>query len=786
MSSNNNSFHPYGRTSVRRQASSNSLFPPPSSSSSSTSAATNPFQSSISSRAGLSNSIGNYQGRGQQDDILGEFNLYIQQKELLRSQSARDKGRESINSNASSFRRSTNSNATCTSNTSSVDMFADPELVKARREIRELKEQRRKVLDGKASMDRRLLDLETSNQEKESKVTNLLAKTESLEADRELLIKRNKELEERLGEVEEELIGQKEETNSTIQNLKYHIEGLEEDLSTVTGQSERTRRHLEQRLELMISERDSLETQVDQCQDELERQADLVIRGREMYSNLERRCAKAEALVAQNEISGGATEELNIIKRTLDEQTRLNQAKESRIIELNDQIRYLRGMQENTERLKEEKLALSQRLSRMSQVQERADALDLEVAHLKAEKARWAKFLEDHDDTGIDSPYALSRMLAELRLENVRLREKLGQGDSERLGFKLTITRLEKEVTEWQVRARDLEAKREAEVRNLHRVERSRALSQETIDMLRSQLDSYAAEEEHMLTGNYDKQKAQQIAQLEQMVKQYQDHVHTLEKELKNAPALPTPASAAGQPPSAGLSDKIRKLEDIIANLNKEKIMLEKENASLDTQLGELQQALGRGAFDSSRTRVLQLADNPESRELAIRQSTLDALREENKKLLEQMAQLGSGQHRAATAQAGLVPVESLRATQEDCTRLQALVEEKEKRVLRLTEIYGKKAQEYREAVFSLLGYQLNIEIDGRVRLSSMYATDQDPSLLFTSREADQGTMQLVGGSEDAQGRVRAAAHYYVEQMGSVPALLAGITLECFERGARV
>ncbi|KAI9098249.1 hypothetical protein DFS34DRAFT_659086, partial [Phlyctochytrium arcticum] len=317
-------------------------------------------------------------------------------------------------------------------------------------------------------------------------------------------------------------------------NLKYYI-------SERTGQAEQTPRDLEQRLELLTSERDSLKMQVDQYEDALERQADSAKRGKEMYADLERRCAKSEALVAQNKISGGAREELNskplmvsspgqCSRSTGSDYSRnselslLNQAKDSRISELNDQIRYLRSMQENTERLEEENLALSQRITRMLQNQDRSGELALEVAHLKAEKARWTKFLEKQDDTGIDSPYTLSRKLAELQEHNRQLRLNNGIDSIKQQQFNIKITRLERTVSEWQSWAQVLEEQFEISQGNLQRAERSRGLAQETNNMLRA-----------AAADNDEKPKCQEL------VKQYQDYVKTLEKQLDNVSMLPTP-----------------------------------------------------------------------------------------------------------------------------------------------------------------------------------------------------------------------------------------------------
>lgn len=113
---------------------------------------------------------------------------------------------------------------------------------------------------------------------------------------------------------------------------------------------------------------------------------------------------------------------------------------------MSQQNRYLRGIQENTERLKDEKENLERQLERLSQVRRRIDELEFEVSQLRNEKARWTKFLEDNDDIGVDSPYTLSKSLAQQRLELAVVKEKLGQEEAKRAGRESYISRLEREV----------------------------------------------------------------------------------------------------------------------------------------------------------------------------------------------------------------------------------------------------------------------------------------------------------------------------------------------------
>ena len=84
----------------------------------------------------------------------------------------------------------------------------------------------------------------------------------------------------------------------------------------------------------------------------------------------------------------------------------------------------------------------------------------------------------------------------------------------------------------------------------------------------------------------------------------------------------------------------------------------------------------------------MELKDNPESREQAIRESTLAALTNENKKLLETLQKLqteitSAGGDRNVD-EADVIPTQSYKNLE---TRLQGEIAEKEKMISRLKEV---------------------------------------------------------------------------------------------------
>lgn len=119
---------------------------------------------------------------------------------------------------------------------------------------------------------------------------------------------------------------------------------------------------------------------------------------------------------------------------------------EGRVQQLAKENDYYRGIQENVEILREERLSAERQLSSLPHLRSQVAQLEIEVGTLRAEKLKWVKFLEDSDETGIDSPYALSKLLAKQRFEIASMKDRLGEEMSGKASRDAYIARLEQEV----------------------------------------------------------------------------------------------------------------------------------------------------------------------------------------------------------------------------------------------------------------------------------------------------------------------------------------------------
>jgi len=117
---------------------------------------------------------------------------------------------------------------------------------------------------------------------------------------------------------------------------------------------------------------------------------------------------------------------------------------------------------------------------------------------------------------------------------------------------------------------------------------------------------------------------------------------------------------------------------------------------------------------------------------------------------------------------------------------LEALLKQKEKRLLRLQQVFQAKSAEFREAIESIMGVKLAFYPNGQVRVTSLF--DLNASFVFgsdkTAKSATESggmKMQLVGTGEGGPQDLPDMMRYWIETESCIPGFLASVTLECYE-----
>ncbi|KAJ3196026.1 coiled-coil domain-containing protein mad1 [Irineochytrium annulatum] len=421
-----------------------------------------------------------------------------------------------------------------------------------------------------------------------------------------------------------------------------------------------------------------------------------------------------------------------VIRRQLKEQVQYIKSIEADNVRLKREVHELTLLRQNVGKIEEEKRALERQLVNKTSLQNELARTMRELEVLVAEKKAWTAYLQEHDEVGMDSPQQLAQTLGVVRLELSSAKEKLGALAAEEKRLQHLLADAEGQLRA-ETRARAVvEEDMQRTSLELKNMESRHVLLQRDYERIKEHLKIYDLEAESLAKEGFDRLYLMRISDLEASLAEKNDMI------------------SAHQVKIADLEAQRNQLEEHIRVLQHE---MEKRGTMADA-------------------RILQLRDNPESQEYAIRKAKLDALEAENDALRKKVFPSSK-----------VIPIESLNVLEMQCNAMKAEMSEKDKRMMRLKEVYAAKAQEYREAVFSLLGYKVDFH-EGRVRLKSTFADADDPSFLFSSGANDEGTLQLVGGLPERIGLLQRQRQFYVDERGSVPAFLAAATLAGLEAGA--
>ena len=223
----------------------------------------------------------------------------------------------------------------------------------------------------------------------------------------------------------------------------------------------------------------------------------------------------------------------------------------------------------------------------------------------------------------------------------------------------------------------------------------------------------------------------------------------------------------------------------------------------LEQTLFELRGEIGTGRHVPPGVRVLSLSANPAQEWADLRQAALDRLKEENAALLQRLSTISTSNPNsdpspdpnantanttAKTKEEELVPRASWLAVCEQKEQLEDELRQKEKRMLRLRQVFTAKTAEFREALSAILGVKLAFYDNGQVRVTSQY--DLGAAFVFQPAKAsgEGGTgarMQLVAQGEGGPQELPQLMRNWVEIEQSIPCFLASVTLECYDKWKR-
>lgn len=514
-------------------------------------------------------------------------------------------------------------------------------------------------------------------------------------------------------------------------------------------------------------------------------------KSQEQLADREETIAQLEADVLRLKAHTDDAETMAVIQRELSEQVTHIRSLEATNRDQLGELKHLRQIHRAVEVAEEEKRSLERKLDAAASIQLELAEERHQRQRLEDERRAWAAYLQSESSMDnpieFESPVDMARALVQERFNSASLVEKLGEMQPEISDRDNIIKTLEQEIAALKEQLEKAKTANVASVADKGRVriERQRALALKEVEYLRAQLKTFDAEDVTHQPEHFDQQKADRIHELEDLVDKYKEDVQSLHTELtsiESSASSPTARPQTGHKRSRDesadqneqlgqLARKNRKLQDELSTLQSAHSLLQTEYKVSTEQLASLQ--------TQSRTRILSLRSNPTSDFEAIKTSTLAALKLENAELLAHI-------QRQPTLFA-TVPASQLAAAQREIAAAQAETASSQKSARRLKEVWAAKSAEFKEAIFSTLGWTVTFIPNGKMRVESVYHPSQtdehENSIVF---DGEKGTMKVGGGPRSAFAqRIGDNVKFWVRERGCVPCFLAALTLEFYEEHTR-
>ncbi|KAH0161270.1 spindle assembly checkpoint component MAD1, partial [Aureobasidium melanogenum] len=600
-----------------------------------------------------------------------------------------------------------------------------------------------------------------------------------------------------LSDIENRHTNDKIQLERKIRSLQDDNQSLREDLEDAESRLSSSEREHQHGLNDLEARHAALQASFEEAQRDLESKVSTLQSTQQRLSQRESENGNLENDILRLKAQTGDSDTLAIIKRELSEQVAHIKRLESTNRDQSSELKQLRKTHKSVEIVQEEKRALEQKVRAMEDLRKELAEAQLQKQILEDEKRSWTSYLESEaagrEEMAFESPEDMAKAFVNERLERITLMEKLGALQPELTVRDTNIKTLEDEKD--QLRA-EIEKLKEAgtsssnavpaDAKARARLERQKNLAIKEVEYLRAQMKAFEAEENEFSPETSNQEENKRTQELETLIDQYRSEVETLSAEMKqlegSAPvAAPTQNLKRPHPEESDerlgeLRRKTRTLQDDLTALQTRYATIETELKAKTSQLNALR--------ESSRTRVLELRDNPTAQAEGIKMATLRTLKEENAALLEQL----EGRPNGATK---VVPISTLDHARLQMSELEATIAQRDKKQQRLKSIWSAKFLEFAEAVAATLGWKVVFQPNGRFKVTSiLYPTsinkdgeEEENSILF---DGEKGTMKVSGGTESVfANEIRPLIEFWVDGRKEIPCFLAACTLEFYDKTTR-
>ncbi|RCI09864.1 hypothetical protein L249_3870 [Ophiocordyceps polyrhachis-furcata BCC 54312] len=555
-----------------------------------------------------------------------------------------------------------------------------------------------------------------------------------------------------------------------------------QDLSTANDEAARVADKKTNDLRMQLAAMDSAARELERANHEADQ---ALQQARARLAERDSHVAELEADVLRLKARSGDAETMDMIRKELSEQVHHIRTLEATVGDQSAELKHLRPYKKVVQVVEEEKLTLQRKLESAVKVETELAETRLQRQRLQDERLAWRSYL--HSATGgseeFEHPEQVARALVQERLTTASYLDQLGALRADLAAQESAMQALadERQLLKQRLDSARASAGAASTDKARMRLERQRELALKEAEYLRAQLKAVDEEDLTMQPERYDETRVVRIQELEALVDRYKAEVQALHAELSSMSATtgakrPHEADQDDddenphQVPLGQLTRKNRRLQQELAEAQTRAALLDKDLAACREQLSAAQQ--------QARTRVLSLRSNPTSDHEAVQRSTVEALRKANEDLLTTVR---NGRPDAA------IPTSVLAAMERELAAAKAETASAQKSARRLKEVWAAKSLEFKEAIFSTLGWTVTFIPNGKMRVESTFfpsATDElENSIVF---DGERGTMKVGGGPKSAFARrIADQISFWVREKGCIPGFLAALTLEFYEEHSK-
>ncbi|KAL5614633.1 hypothetical protein BROUX41_004732 [Berkeleyomyces rouxiae] len=624
-------------------------------------------------------------------------------------------------------------------------------------------------------------------------------KKQAAESESVLATRQTSRLQSEMQELRDAAAQDKTASERRLRALEDRNRELEETVEELTSAKDDAQRRHDKTVSDLQMQLTSNARIVQELEHETQAREEVLQKTQALVTEKDEQIGRLEADVLRLKAQTGDVETMAIIKRELSDQVSHIRTLEASNRDYITELKHLRQVHKAVEIVEEEKRTLQRRLESAQDFEKQLGEARIQIQHLEEQQSSWTSYLRDAADdpeAGVEfsSPEEVARALVQERLNAASMVEKIGSMQAEMAVQDSSIKNLQddKTVLKAELEKAKTTATAAGDNKAVLRLDRQRALAVKEVEYLRAQLKSYDAEDVTFHAENQDDTHAkriqgleERIQALEQLVDQYKAEVQTLHTDLsvvesdsgekasgslKRAHADVADADGAAQEQLGEMTRKLRTAQDTLSAAQTKLAVREKDVVALMKQL--------ESAKKTTKVRILALRNNPTADVEKVKMDTLHALQKENADLLALV--------RGAPAGVDLLPASQLAAVQRDVDAARSETASAHKSIKRLKEVWAAKSLEFKEAIFSTLGWTVVFMPNGKMRVESTFypsASDEhENSIVF---DGERGTMKVGGGpkSEFAQ-RISGLIQFWVRDKGCIPGFLAALTLEFYEERA--